>query len=53
MATTQRDLKPDWLSSYDQSRQIPGVRVEVDNDKWAQRDSNPRHLPCKGSALTS
>ena len=20
---------------------------------WAQRDSNPRHLPCKGSALTS
>jgi hypothetical protein len=24
---------------------------EIDNDEWAQRDSNPRHLPCKGSAL--
>ena len=22
-----------------------------DNSEWAQRDSNPRHLPCKGSAL--
>jgi hypothetical protein len=20
---------------------------------WAQRDSNPRHLPCKGSALAN
>jgi hypothetical protein len=22
-------------------------------DRWAQRDSNPRHLPCKSSALTN
>ena len=30
-------------------------RSSVTNDvtRWAQRDSNPRRLPCKGSALTS
>ena len=22
-------------------------------NRWAQRDSNPRHLPCKGSALAN
>ncbi len=40
-------------------RQVPrsgGVRPKAAKslvDGWAQRDSNPRHLPCKGSALTS
>ena len=23
-------------------------RCGLDNNEWAQRDSNPRHLPCKG-----
>ena len=27
-----------------------GKRCDFHN-AWAQRDSNPRHLPCKGSAL--
>jgi hypothetical protein len=30
---------------------LPGVLPLV--DRWAQRDSNPRHLPCKGSALAN
>jgi Phage integrase family len=25
----------------------------ADRQRWARRDLNPRHLPCKGSALTS
>ena len=28
-----------------------GERSNPPKPKWAQRDSNPRHLPCKGSAL--
>lgn len=30
---------------------LPGLNPLV--DRWAQRDSNPRHLPCKGSALAN
>ena len=26
---------------------------ETRHKQWAQRDSNPRHLPCKGSALAN
>lgn len=34
-------------------RQIPLQRCEVWEAKWAQRDLNPRPLPCKGSALAN
>jgi integrase len=27
--------------------------ADLHRKRWARRDSNPRHLPCKGSALTS
>jgi len=27
--------------------------ADLQRKRWARRDSNPRHLPCKGSALTS
>ena len=27
--------------------------LERIREKWVMRDSNPRHLPCKGSALTN
>lgn len=34
-------------TNFEDVRFIPQV------DRWAQRDSNPRHLPCKGSALAN
>jgi hypothetical protein len=30
-----------------------GQRLDQRKRRWARRDSNPRHLPCKGSALAN
>ena len=30
-----------------------GLKAPEGSTEWAQRDSNPRHLPCKGSALAN
>lgn len=30
---------------------VIALRCQTHNDEWAQRDSNPRPMPCKGSAL--
>jgi hypothetical protein len=36
----------------DSFKSKPARRHETEQP-WAQRDSNPRHLPCKGSALAN
>jgi hypothetical protein len=35
--------------------EVPAADVDavVGKQRWARRDSNPRHLPCKGSALAN
>ena len=41
---------PDGEDPLQNSDAVSGER---DSHRWAQRDSNPRHLPCKGSALAN
>ncbi len=43
-------LTPPLPSSFEPDADH-GTRCDIDSNEWAQRDSNPRPLPCKGSAL--
>ena len=51
--------KTDALAAADDRGKATSERSKTsdahrsDDVMWARRDSNPRHLPCKGSALTN
>jgi hypothetical protein len=52
---TGREIPRVFRGFFEQELPATGMLQPTDQgeQRWARRDSNPRHLPCKGSALAS